>query len=139
VAYLYLVRSMRVLPMLFAAALLQACALREERAYQIAPAKPGDAAKVQHILRDIARQAGLPDTPQGGGLPEVLAFHQGTNVLLRAYVSPEKIEVFLSRSDWPPPQGFKKADALVAPALLETFRQRFSVLKELSIHQVIVN
>jgi hypothetical protein len=113
--------------------------LREERAYQIAPAKPGDATKVHHILRDIASQTGLPGTPAGGGMPEVLAFHQSSNVLLRAYVSPEKIEVFLSRSDWPAPQAFKEADALLGPALSEAFGQRLSIPKEPSIHQIVVN
>jgi hypothetical protein len=128
---------MRVLPVLLVAALLQACALREERAYQITRPKPSDPARVQHILRDIARQVGLPDSPRGGP-SEVLAFHQGFNVLLRANAERDTIDVFLSRSDWPPPKAFVSADRLLPHALSASFGKRLEIPKEKLIGQVIM-
>jgi len=128
---------MRVLPVLFAAALLQACALHEERAYQITCPRPSDAARVQYILRDIARQVGLPDSPRGGP-SSVLAFHQGFNVLLRANAERDSIDVFLSRSDWPPPKAFVTADRLLPHALSAAFGTRFEIPKEQLIGQITV-
>ncbi len=72
-------------------------------------------------------------------MPEILAFHQSTNVLLRAYVSSEKIEMFLSRSDWPPPEAFKKAEEMTSARSVSGFWSALEYPKDLSIHQITVN
>ena len=128
---------MRVLPLLWVAALLQACALHQERAYQITRPRPSDAAKVRHILRDVATQVGLPDSPRGGP-GRVLAFHNGFNVLLRANVESNSIDIFLSRSDWPPPKAFETAGRLLPDALSTAFGTRFQIPKEPLVGQISV-
>src|SRR5262245_47383511 len=128
---------MRLLAALLVAALMQACALRDERAYQILRPTRTDSAKVRHILRDIARQVGLPDSPRGGP-SSVLAFHHGVNVLLRANFERDSIDVFLSRSDWPPPKAFVTADRILPRALSATFGTRFQIPKEKLIGQITV-
>jgi hypothetical protein len=128
---------MRVLPLLWVAALLQACALHEKRAYQITRPRPSDAAKVRHILRNVATQIGLPDSPRGGP-GGVLAFHNGFNVLLRANVESNSIDIFLSRSDWPPPKAFETAGRLLPDALSTAFGTRFQIPKERLVGQISV-
>ena len=120
------------LMLLILAALLQACALQEERAYAISRATPRDGAKVRQILRDVARQVGLPPSMRqldAHGAWVDLASHQSTNVWLRANIGGDHIEVFLNRTDWPPPRAFTKADELLVSALSAAFGQRFGAWK----------
>ena len=105
--------------LLTVAVLLPGCAIDEYRAYRIDGATPRDAAKVQRILRDIAQQAGIPKFPPS------LPSYQLPNVWLRANIFPDRIDVYLSRSDSPPPHAFEKADTLLAPALSAAFGHRF--------------
>jgi len=109
-------------------ALLPACTLDEVREYRIAPARTSDASKVQLILRDVAKQAGLP--PSRPRPSPQIAAHEGSNVFLRAFTWSDEIKVYLSRSDWPPPRAYIAADRLLAPALSTAFGHRFGVPKD---------
>jgi hypothetical protein len=121
----------RLAILLMVPALLQSCALHEHRAYSIARPTPRDVAKVRQILHNIAIEARLPDTSRETyDVRESLASYRTDNVWLMANIFPDRIEVYLSRSDWPPPQAFTKADGLLAPALSATFGHRFGVQKE---------
>jgi hypothetical protein len=90
---------------------------------------------VQLILDDIAKQVGLPNSPPGGP-SSLLAFHSGFNVLLRANREAQSIDVFLSRSDWPPAKAFVAAERLLPSALSTTFGTRFQIPKEKLIGQI---
>ena len=109
--------------LLVAAALLPGCAIDEYRAYRIDAATARDAAKVQRILRDIAQQAEIPKFPRS------LPSYQLPNVWLRANIFPDHIDVYLQRTDWPPPHAFTTADGLLAPALSAEFGHRFHLQK----------
>src|SRR5690349_11691565 len=90
-----------------AATLLQACALTDSRAYTITRPRPGDAAKVRQVLREVANQAELRNGMNQSNVLEsdtkTWTSYHGVNVWLQAYLSGDHIDVYLERSDWPPP------------------------------------
>jgi hypothetical protein len=106
VAQLSFVRSIAVrhllLPSLLLAALLQSCA--QDRSYVISLATQDDAAKTRRLLRDVAAEAGLP---QGAGADQTLGDYSMFNVSVHARSRGDQINVWLSRTDWPPHKHFR--------------------------------
>jgi len=127
--------SSRLPLLLISAALLQGCA--EDRLYAISRATPNDAARARRIIREVAAEAGLPGETGEKYAHESVANYRTFNVSLQAKISGDHIDVWLSRTDWPPPLAFKKADRLLAPALSHAFGQRFGV-SEPGIEQVVM-
>jgi hypothetical protein len=140
VAYLFLVRRMRILFPLVAIASLSACSFYESREYRIAGSAHRDAAKVRRIVQQVATQAGLPDRTHATHIDHhyPIAAFMDPHTSIEAYPRERDIEVSLSRSDWPPPVAFRRADRLLAPALSETFGRRFSVLPKSDAERIIV-
>ena len=124
----------QLLVVVIAAALLQACALTDSRAYTISRSTPKDAAKVRQILRDVANKAELRNGMNQGNVlesvTETWTSYHGINVWLQAYTSGDHIDVYLERGDWPPPRAFTRADRLLAPALSAAFGKRFHAHKD---------
>ena len=125
---------LELLVVVIAVTLLPACALTDSRAYTIARSTPKDAAKVRQILRDVANQAELRNGMNQGNVlesvTETWTSYHGINVWLQAYTSGDHIDVYLERSDWPPPRAFTRADRLLGPALSAAFGKRFHAHKD---------
>jgi hypothetical protein len=121
---------LHLLTLLAALVLLSACTFYDSREFQIARGTPRDDTKVRQILREIASQAQLPDRTHQVHIDHSypLAAYMNTNVQLEAHDSRGDIKIELSRSDWPPPRAFKKAERLLAPALSSTFGHRLQRL-----------
>lgn len=109
---------------------LSACAFQEEREYSIAAARPRDAAKLTHILHDVAQQVGLPQAGQD--------WYRGQNVTLSAVTRGSNIQIELSRFDWPPPRAYSRAEGLLSVALSDAFGHRLTVSPPKIIEQVLV-
>ena len=112
------------------AGILTGCKAFESHDFLITRATPGDAARVQAILRDVAAEAGIPrgrPTPYDS---PTIALYKDPQVQLRASVSRGKIGVTLMRYDWPPPKAFIQADRLLVQALSASFEGRFGILSD---------
>jgi hypothetical protein len=120
-----------LLPAVLTATLVQGCA--QDRFYAISGATPNDTAKTRRILREVAAQAGLPAGPSAD---KSLGDYATFNVGLHARIRDDQINVWLSRTDWPPPKAFRKADQLLAPAFSRVFGQRFAMSEISDIDEV---
>lgn len=108
------------------AALSSSCAFDDSREYRVAGNTPRDVAKVKEILQAAATEAALPkQVPSKESSPIPFAFYMNNNVHLRGLVSRDQIEIDLTRSDWPPPSAFKKAERVLSTQLPNAFGHRF--------------
>jgi hypothetical protein len=124
----YLVRSMRTQfgLLVIAAAILTSCDTFESREYRITRASPGDAARVQRILRDVAAETHIPRSAPTPNDSPTIALYRDSKVQLRASLSHGHIRVMLMRYDWPAPKAFTRANSLLVTNLSSAFDGRFA-------------
>ncbi len=110
--------------------LLPACTFDQSREFRIAHGTRRDTTKVRQIVESVAARVGLPDRTYQARVDDShpLACFMDAHTQLWAYVSHNDIEIRLSRSDWPPPSAFRKADRVLAPALSHAFGRRLQRL-----------
>lgn len=99
-----------------------------------------DTAKVRHIVQQIAAEVGLSDRTLETHIDHhhPIANFADPHTSIEAYTRDRDIEVSLSRSDWPSPVAFRRADRLLAPALSQAFGRRFTVLPHSDAERIVV-
>jgi hypothetical protein len=131
---------MRVLFPLIAIATLSACSFDESHEYRISGGAHRDNAKVRRIVQQVAAEVGLPDRTPAVHIDDhyPIAAFMDAHTRIEASTRDRDIEVSLSRSDWPPPVAFRRADRLLAPALSQAFGRRFTVLPKSDAERIVV-
>ncbi len=117
---------MRALFLLVMIASFSACSFYESREYRIVGGAHRDTAKVRQIVQQIGKQVGLADDTLQTHIDDhhPIAHFSDMHTSIEAYPRDKDIEVSLSRSDWPPPVAFRRADRLLTPALSSAFGLR---------------
>jgi hypothetical protein len=117
---------MRALFLLVAIASVSACSFYERQEYRITSVSRADVARVRHMLSEVATQSEIPKNVGGYHSDgEMIGWYNKGNVDLHATWHRAEINVELSRTDWPPPLAFRRADRLLTPALSSGFGRRF--------------
>jgi hypothetical protein len=131
---------MRTLVLLVIVAAFSACSFYESREYRIADGAHRDAAKVRQIVQQIGMQVGLANRTLATHIDHhhPIANFSDMHTSIEAYSRDKDIELSLTRSDWPPPLAFRRADRLLPPALAQRFGRRFSVLPRSESERIIV-
>ncbi len=122
------------------AAVFPACSFYESHEYKIAGGAHRDTAKVRRIVEQIAADVHLPDRTRETHIDHhhPIAMFMDPRTSIEAYTRDRDIEVSLSRSDWPPPVAFRRADRVLAPALSQAFGRRFSALPKTGAERIVV-
>ena len=117
---------MRLLFLLVMIALFSACTVYESREYRIIGGAHRDTTKVRQIIEQVGMQVGLTDDTLQTHIDHhhPIAHFSNLHTSIEAYPRDKDIEVSLSRSDWPPPLAFRRADRLLTPALSSAFGRR---------------
>src|SRR5205807_5097363 len=95
--------------------------------------------KVKQILNAAASEAGLPrQPPSKESSPTPFAFYMGNNVHLTGLISRGEIKIDLTRSDWPSPGAFKKAERVLTTQLPSAFGRKFRLQPRFPYERIIV-
>jgi len=122
---------------LMMASLLCGCDTFDSHEYRIIHATPADTARVKHILRDIAADAGIPKRAPTPYDSPTIAPYRDPKVQLRASIEHGDIRVMLMRYDWPTPEAFRRADTLLVPALSAIFGPRLRAEPPADVERII--